>query len=177
MREVIPIYPWIGVDPGSRDTGIVAREGQRLVWWTIVHRTESEDMVPGRGVEVGAGYIHAVNAAIREAYERLPSARLAVEGVVAPKGFKHGQRNPIQPGTIAALSIVIGGVLAVWADAVVVPPGGHGTALLCTYPDELVTDGERRLGIRRPARHGASVNHVRSAWDVVTSATTLCRFS
>jgi len=158
---------WVGVDPGATGTGVVARFGPDLIWWTVVTRASDEDVVPGRGVGVGARYVGAVVDSVRQALRMAPDgARLAVEGVVAPGGWKHGKRDPIQPGTIAALGIVLGGVLATWPDALVIPPNHHGEALLVTYPPQLVTPAERRLGLNRPARHSAALNHARSAWDL-----------
>jgi hypothetical protein len=162
--------PWIGVDPGATGTGVVARAGPDLLWWRVVERGADEDPIPGRGVGVGSRYVHAVIAAVREAFEAVPSARIAVEGVVAPGGWRRGRKDPIQPGTIVALGIVLGGVLAVWPDALVVPPNHHGEALLVAYPPELVSPSERRLGLHRPARHSSALNHARSAFDVAGAA-------
>lgn len=162
---------WVAVDPGATGTGVVARFGPELVWWTVVVRAGDEDPVPGRGVGVGSRYVHAVLDAVRQALAAVPDGALvAVEGVVAPGGWKRGKRDPIQPGTIAALGIVLGGILAARPDALVIPPNHHGEGLLVTYPPQLVTPAERRLGLNRPARHSAALNHARSAWDLAGAA-------
>jgi len=58
---------------------------------------------------------------------------------------------------------VLGAVLYAHPDAIIVAPGGHGSAPLTTYPAALVGDREVvGTGKRR---------HLRSAWDIAGVAT------
>ena len=173
---------WVGVDPGARATGVVLRQGNDLLWWTVVERHTDE----GR-LGVGPGYVHAVLAAVRDAcaVSHYP-ARVAVEEVTPPnphvtykrRDGSKGYARP-RPADLQALATVYGGVLADHPWAVIVPPGGNGARPLSLYPYELVTDAERRAkgGMHRAAGHSATVNHARSAWDVAGQATTYARIN
>lgn len=155
---------WVGVDPGGIGTGIVVRAGHDLLAWMVVERDGDDD--EGRSIGVGARTIQTLTAAITTALAAAgPGAHLAVEGVVAPTGFKDGRREPINPKDTIAAGVVLGGILAHFPDAVVVRPNNHGRGLLATYPDQLVTTAERRLGVNRPAGKSALRRHARAAWD------------
>lgn len=157
--------PWIGIDPGGRSTGIAVRNGTDLIWWAVLERTGDDD--PIRGVGVASRTIEMVLAGIGTALAHAgPGAHLAVEGVVAPTPHINGKLRITDPTPAIAAAIVLGGVLAAHPGVVVVPPNRHGRGMLGGYPPELVTDAERRGGLRREAGQSATVRHARSAWDV-----------
>lgn len=171
---------WLGIDPGGRDTGVVALDRARLdvprlITGVVVTREVDEDTVDQtRGVEIGPRYLAQVLAAVEGAIAAAVNAtecvrvRLAVETVVPPNPHvtRRDGRSLTNPKDAIAAAIVLGAVLTRWPDTVRVPPSRNGAALLATYPPELVTAGERRLGLNRPAQHNAQVCHLRSAWDV-----------
>lgn len=170
---------WLGIDPGGRDTGVIALDrarGQapRLISHETVTRTVDEDTVDQtRGVQVGPRYLaevlDAVDRAIGTATAVTGGApRVAVETVVPPNPHvtRRDGNSLTNPKDAIAAAIVLGAVLTRWPDAVRVPPSRNGRALLATYPPELVTRAERRLGLNRPAQHRAKACHTRSAWDV-----------
>jgi hypothetical protein len=150
----------VGVDPGGAWCGIVVRRGADAVWVDAVHR----------GDEVGdAGWLAHVRASLNAAMAQAASldaalaeaaglrqgkGLLAVEDVVAP--------NPhVRVTNVAALlgtAKVVGMVLAVHPTAILVRPGGHGSAPLASYPPNLVGDRERAGSGR--------LKHARSAYDV-----------
>lgn len=155
---------WVGVDPGGRATGIVVRRGTELLWWAVLEREGDDD--PVRGVGVAARTVEMVLAGIGTALHHAgPGAHLAVEGVTAPVPHINGKVRIIDPAPTIAAAVVLGGILALHPKAVVVPPNRHGHGLLMAYPPELVTDAERRSGLRREAGQSALVRHARSAWD------------
>jgi len=140
----------VGVDPGGRQTGVVTRRGERLFYGATVTR---EVPMPA--------YVAEVVDTIRRACGMAPGGDLlvvAVEGVNAPSPHL-GLTN------VAGLldtAMVLGAVLHAYPEAVVVPPGGHGSAPLATYPSALVGKGEVvGTGKRR---------HMRSAWDAAGAA-------
>jgi hypothetical protein len=140
----------VGIDPGGSWTGIVVRRGADAIWVDAVHR----------GDEVGdAGWLTHVLASLNAAMAEAASLQqgkglLAVEDVVAP--------NPhVRVTNVAALlatAKVVGMVLAVHPTAILVRPGGHGSAPLASYPPNLVGDRERAGSGR--------LKHARSAYDV-----------
>jgi len=168
--------PWVGIDPGSVSTGIVVRHGNRLLWHTVVHREADEDVV--RGVGVGPEYIALVLSHVRIGWEShysgvggyIPS--IAVEGVVRPNPHVNRKNGNavIDPGPAIGTGMVLGAILALYPRAVIVPPGGNGAGMLATYPHALITPGEMRRGLNRPAGDTAAVRHCRSAWDVAGQA-------
>lgn len=144
----------VGVDPGGRWTGVVARDGNRLLYAATVTRSAS---MSEHIAEVDATIIRALAAVHR--YQLL-AGKTVERPVVAVEGL-----NPPTPHlgmtSVAGLietAQVLGGVLHAQPRAVIVAPGGHGSAPLSCYPPALV--GEREVVGTGKSRH------MRSAWDV-----------
>lgn len=189
---------WLAFDPGWRETGIVLRRGADLLGWAVITREADEDLIPGRGVQVGAEYVRAViHGGIRlieqafpldgeqdkvllrvgELWALYPRIRVAAEGIVTVKGRvkrKDGAARLTDPGYAMGAAIVLGGIVHAFPDVVVCPPpergGGHGDRILASYPSELITTAERRHGLGRTAPQNSDLRHARSAWDLVDSA-------
>lgn len=191
---------WVGVDPGASHTGIVIRDVPHggLVDRILVTRDGDEATVDRRrGIQVGPQYALLIHAAVTQAItvavdhlrgtavpaEDAAPVRVAVEDLTAPGGFVRradGGQRLVHPRDLAGAAKALAYVeLAVSlddrADLVRVPPDSHGQHLLSAYPAELVTDRERQHGLARPARHGALVNHLRSAWDVAGAGPSAAR--
>jgi hypothetical protein len=173
---------WIGIDPG-KDTGIVVRDRDRLLWWTVVEgdKPTENEILTDHTIEA---VIDAVGDAHAEAalYDDTVTPRIAVEGVVRPNPFHKGKKAFVDPFAVAVPALILGAVRALSIAGndlvditVVVPPGGHGSQWLATYPPELVTKAERRLGLNRPAGDSATIRHARSGWDVAGAATAVRR--
>jgi hypothetical protein len=161
-----PIFAWprdcgvssvvlVGVDPGGRSTGVVARFGDQVVGTALVERSGTEKLPT-------AVYLTRVVAAVRtfcrEARAAGRTPQVAVEGLNPP--IPH--LGLASPTGVMGAAVVLGAVLATWPGAVVVPPAKHGSAPLETYPPELVGPNESAgTGKRR---------HLRSAWDVAGAA-------
>jgi hypothetical protein len=161
--------PWVGVDPGAKDTGIVLRAGRDLVLAQVVSNPGYRQHDPS---SVGADYLGAVVDAVIAAYtEGGEGTGIAVEGVTRPCPHL----GLTDPSDIIGSGLVLGAVLLTWPDAVVVPPGGNGSGLLATYPDGLVTDAERRRGMNRAAGQSAQIRHCRSGWDVSIQGQAMAR--
>ena len=171
-RQPVAELVIVGVDPGGRVTGIVARHRDRLIAHDVIAR---DGRVNARTI-ADAGYAWRVLSGVEDAYHQASKlARqiafnpvglrlcVAVEGLTPPTPHR-GMTNPA--GTLAA-AVVLGAVLGRWPGAVVVPPGGHGAGPLAAYPAELAGPGEKAgTGVLR---------HARSAWDVAGAAVTLLR--
>lgn len=160
----------VAIDPGSKNTGIVARQGDDLLGDRICERKDGEP--------TALYAIRCSNAAIDVAITA--KGDLVLVDVVAIEDYN--SPTP-QMGTVAVESVVDTAYLVgylhadtadIGEDSVLVPPGQHGRAPLGAYPAELVTDGERQARRGdwrlRLAGRSAPVSHARSAWDVAHAA-------
>lgn len=149
-----------GVDPGARYTGIsvIDNNGNILLSTTLVRPLEIDINTWARLV------VDEVDTII----SAFPYVVLGVEGTSDPKGFKGGKRAAINPKDIIKTGIIVGGLILTYRDAVIIKPGGNGSAPIEFYPDVLIN--------RRPAElpgsnNGAGTrNHERSAYDVARKA-------
>lgn len=167
----------VGVDPGSRDTGIAVVEDleqfgelPRLLASVTVHRGDD-----GPLIDPPDAYLVDVNAAILDAVRTwTPGHRtvslLAIEGISAPKGFAKGKKHTLDPAPLIGTALVLGAVLGrSWPVPVVrIPPGDNGRRLpLRDYPGPLATRG-KGYDKRR---------HERSAYDVASQGRVLHRLT
>ena len=149
-----------GVDPGARYTGIsvIDNNGNILLSSTLVRPLEVDINTWARAVVDEVDTIISV----------FPYVVLGVEGTSDPKGFKGGKRAAINPKDIIKTGIIVGGLILTYRDAVIIKPGGNGSAPIEFYPASLIN--------RRPAElpgsnNGAATrNHERSAYDVARKA-------
>jgi hypothetical protein len=138
----------VGCDPGGRWSGVVVRDGDRLVYACLVTR-ESELM---------AVHIGETLATVQVALEFAGAdAVLAVEDVNEPSPHM----GTISVRGLLGTAQVLGGVLGRWPNAIVVAPGGHGSGPLRSYPACLV-------GAREKSGSGR-FKHLRSACDIAGS--------
>lgn len=153
----------IGVDPGGRQTGLVARYGDDLL---------AADLCTRDGAELfpGAGYLAEVCDAVGglvvygQAETGESSFVVAVEGVVHPSGHV----RMINAAGLLGTAAVLGAVLVEYPrTSVVVPPAKHGGGPRQAYPPQLWPTTDRK-GTGR-------MRHVRSAWDVADTGALLAR--
>lgn len=153
----------VGVDPGFRQSGVIARRGNEVLDHGVISRE-------GEGPPDGP-YVGRVLQAVSDARRRFagsggdrPDVLVAVEGVIKPN--PHMGLTDVT-GLLGA-AVVLGGVLAIWPDAVVVRPRRHGRGGQLAYPAELwgEREGPEGQGWRR---------HCRSAWDVSLAAEQIVR--
>lgn len=141
----------VGVDPGARETGVIARCGNVLRAATLVTKAAGADTFDAyltEVLEVAAGMARTLHA-----------VAIAVEDVTAPTGFADGERHPITLGPLLLTAQVLGAVRVSLTGVIVVDAGGNGSSPIELYPSELVGPLERvgKYGKRR---------HLRSAWDI-----------
>lgn len=149
----------VAVDPGGRHTGIVLRSGAILHYWALVSR---------QGHEPLDWYLGEVIDTVTKAKERARElallnlfdawALLAVEDITDPTP----QMGITSVRGLIDTAQIIGAISGHWV-ITRVPPGGHGSHPLSTYPEKLV-------GIQEKSGQGR-LRHVRSAWDVAHTAT------
>lgn len=149
-----------GVDPGARYTGIsVIDNNQNVLLSTTLVRPLDVDINT---------WARLVVDEVDKIISPFPYVVLGVEGTSDPKGFKGGRRAAINPKDIIKTGIIVGGLILTYRDAVIIKPGGNGSAPIEFYPDVLLN--------RRPAElpgsnNGAGTrNHERSAYDVARKA-------
>ena len=155
----------VGIDPGGRDTGIVAVSPDGMVRTAIVTN-------PGELLPLPAGYLADILAAVEE----LTGGRHAVirvEDVKRPswhvaKDAKRGAAT--NPTGLLATAQVLGAVRAVYRNAELVPPGGNGSKPLGAYPLALVGDRERTSPGWELKTGQGKKRHLRSAWDIANHA-------
>jgi hypothetical protein len=146
----------VGVDPGGRATGVVARTGNDVAAAAVVTRC-------GDGVMPDAAYLNEVLDTVHDYAEGLGATVVAVEGVNEPSWYLNGKVSPANVGGLMATCVVLGAVMAVFPAAVVVAPNRHGAAPLGAYPPALRPATGKGKGHDR-------LRHARSAFDVAHGA-------
>lgn len=170
---------WIGIDPGARWTGIVARDRTRLLGWTVTDRHKIEPGVDRPGVATMEAIAEAVGLLADPA-----TARVAVEDAIAPNPYvrRRDGNSLTNPQAIIDTARLVGYLQCAFPEIVLIRPGGNGSQALASYPDELVTARERANAIRvhrlmAPAPDNPPQCHARSAWDVAGKAATEARIT
>lgn len=150
----------VGIDPGGRQSGLVARLGDQLLAADLLTR-DGADVFPT------AAYLAEVVQAIvgLEAYVYADHgpAVIAVEGVVHPSGHV----RMINAAGLLGTATVLGAILLRYPAAIVVPPAKHGAGPRKAYPARLWPPTETK----GTGKH----RHVRSAWDVAQGGLLLSR--
>jgi hypothetical protein len=154
----------IGVDPGGRMTGIVARHGDTYLGHELVIRR-------GRAIIPDRTYLHHIAGRVGAWSSGWPRTVLAIEEA---RAFGRPRRRPIANGNggLIALGKVVAALELYFPDAILVMPNGHGRNLLAAYPAPLVAPDE----LERLTGDGP-LQHCRSAWDVAGCAQTLLRLA
>lgn len=155
------IVPVIGIDPGGVSTGVIARLGPRVIYGATVTR---DGKVTDYLAEVGRTIERAIDKVWRDQnLNSLPiqTCVIAVEDLNEPSPHM-GLTNV---GGLIGAAQVLGAVIYAYPAAVIVAPGGHGSAPLSTYPASLV-------GKREVVGTG-KFRHLRSAWDLAGAAVVL----
>ena len=153
----------VGIDPGGRDTGIVAISPDGTVRTAAVTN-------PGELLPLPAGYIADVLAAIRDFTDNGQThAIIRVEDVKRPnwhvaKDAKRGAAT--NPTGLLATAQVLGAIRGAYRNAELVPPGGNGSKPLGAYPEALVGPGERSKQGWELRVGTSKKRHLRSAWDI-----------
>jgi hypothetical protein len=147
----------LGVDPGGTWTGLVARRGDELVEFAVLRRPAGQDdrTWVSRVLEESRWL-----AALRATGEPM---LVAVESLNPPIG----RMGMITLTGLIGAAAVYGAVLGEYPAAVTVAPGGHGSAPLGAYPQQL-------RGAREKQGTGRW-RHARSAWDVAGAAVFLAK--
>lgn len=153
----------VGIDPGGRDTGIVAINSRdEVLTHRVLHR-ETDDVIPDAGYvrQVLHETIGVANWLLLDTDEVL----VAVEGVTAPNPqLRRRDGNSLtNPAGIIGAAMVLGGLVGYWTKAIVIPPGRNGSHVLDGYPLELRPTRGKGRGQDR-------LRHARSAFDVARAA-------
>jgi hypothetical protein len=168
---------WVGVDPGARWTGVAAREGTRLIGWTVL---DVQVIEPGadRPGQVTLDAIEQAIAGLAVQAGAVPGFRVAVEDTVPPNSHHEGRVHITNVEPLLRAAEVVGWVERAFPGAVRVRPGSHGTAALASYapyasqglitPRELA-NARRRGSLLAPAGHNPPQCHARSAFDVAAA--------
>lgn len=153
--------PVLGIDPGSRYTGVVVRDGDAVLF--------SETLVRPEDMKSGTEWALSVAdkvAAIKAEY--CSTAPVGIEGISDPKGFQHGKQAAINPKDIIRAGIVLGALVHLFPDSYIVPPGNNGSLHYSNYPDVLI--GRRPADLPGNNNGAGTRNHEQSAYDVAGKA-------
>lgn len=153
--------PVIGVDPGARYTGVIVRDGD-----LVLH---SSTLLRPRELTSGTDWALSNIAQVREIMADFPKMMpFSIEGISDPKGFQNGKAAAINPKDIIRAGIVLGAFVAIWPNAVIVPPGGNGSQHYSHYPAELI--GRRPKTLAGSTQGAGTRGHEQSAYDVAGKA-------
>jgi hypothetical protein len=153
--------PLAGVDPGSRYTGVVVRDGD-----AVLH---SSTLVRPKEITSGTEWALTVVAQVQQILKDFPARiPVAIEGISDPKGFQHGKQAAINPKDIIRAGIVLGALVQAYPTAIIVPPGNNGSRHASHYPPQLV--GRRPADLPGAANGAGTRNHEQSAYDVAGKA-------
>lgn len=152
--------PVMGVDPGSRYTGVVVRDGDVVLHSSTLVRPQELN---------STDWALLVVAGVQEIRKEFP-ARLpmGVEGVNPPTGFSRGKKAALNPKDIIRAGIVLGAVVATWPTAQIVPPGRNGSQHYTHYPSVLI--GRRPADLPGASNGAGTRDHEQSAYDVAGKA-------
>ena len=153
---------FVGVDPGSRQTGVCVVDGVGVPLRCFVLENGGCLLPPP------VGYVRGVVDAVAELVGECGGV-VCVEGVNRPswhvaKGAKRGAAS--NPEALLGTAVVLGGVMAVFPDCVIVEPGKNGSKPLGAYPESLVSTGEKRTSGWQTRVGAGKMRHVRSAYDI-----------
>lgn len=162
---------WLAIDPGWRWTAIVQRDGSQL----IAHEVIDREVIDPGSTQVSEAYTDAIATRVDQWVRRDPATGLAMEDVTDPVGYEF-----VTPGHLIGLGIAVGALRQRYRGILLVRPGKHGRRPLVSYPEALVTPGERQHAARkatwgRDAPQNSVLRHARSAWDVAGAAPTYDR--
>ena len=154
----------IGVDPGSRYTGVVVRLGDTVVWAETLVRTDELDQVQDYFLYV----IDKVNKVVKH-YQNIPNSEIivSIEGVVDPKGFKGGKKAAINPKDIIRTAATFGALVAELKNLnpYIIRPGKHGSLDESWYPPEIKGRRAKSLLPEYPDKTPTR-SHEKSAYDI-----------
>jgi hypothetical protein len=172
MTRASTAQTWVGIDPGSRTTGIVARNGNTLAGYLLIDRATTEPDTDRPGLPTMRAIVEAVAQLTDPA-----TCGIAIEDLLTPNPHVNRKNGNavIAVGPMLDVREIIGYLRCVWPDAVLVRPDRHGSMPLASYPDALVSPRERAHAIKHrtlaaPAPQSATLRHARSAWDVAGAA-------
>ena len=187
----------VGVDPGSKATGVIGAFGGTVAFAQVVSRedakaapwedgtlTELEDTIADAytatmKAATEAKYVVEHDGQHRQLWTSVPPV-LAVEQITRPTGFpkggtRDGRRQWPDPWPLMISTALVATALAMGhryphAKVVSVAPKGNGHSEYRHYPEALIAKTERRGNDWpvRPAGQSNVIRHCRSAWDVAT---------
>jgi len=153
----------IGIDPGSRYTALVVRDGDTVLHATTVKREGAQEPI-----DYARMVVEIMVPIVRDFEERYENVVVGIEGITDPKGFSNGRRAPINPKDIVRTGVTAGGLAIALMDAIIVPPGHNGSQHLSQYPDAL--KGRRPAGLPGDSTGAGTRKHEQSAFDVALKA-------
>ena len=152
----------LGVDPGARWTGFALRDGKELIDHDVLVNDET------RLFPATTAWVSRVATRVEEFVEKYSPACVAVESLRKPNWHHHGRAKPIDMTSAMSTAQVLGAIqaLPLSVPIVEVPPGNLGSGPMRSYPEALVSAGERRLEGWENRVGTGKLKHARSGWDV-----------
>lgn len=155
----------IGIDPGPTHTGFCVIDGDVPLFAATI--TRPKDLIAEEFALLAQKQLLEW---VNEIKQQHPHARIAIEGVVAPRSHMNNQKSFINPDYILRLGVIAGMCFGTFPDAIRVRPGHNGSGHASQYPPEL--SGRRNFNILPGSGTGVR-DHEKSAYDVARKASYL----
>lgn len=149
--------PVIGIDPGSRYTGVIVRDGDLVLHASTLVRPKDMNSSTDWALVVVA----QIQVILRDFPILIP---MGIEGISDPKGFQYGKKAAINPKDIIRAGIVLGACVATWPNTIIIAPGGNGSQHASHYPATLI--GRRPADLPGSSQAAGTRGHEQSAYDV-----------
>lgn len=156
--------PALGIDPGSRNTALVVRDGDVVLHASTFVRVGNQDPVE---------YAYEAADFVESVRKDFPDIPMGLEGITDPKGFNRGKRAAINPKDIIRTATVAGVIAGIWRkEIIIIPPGGNGSQDLTQYPASL--KGRRPSDLPGSSIGAGTRKHEQSAFDIAGKTADKC---
>jgi hypothetical protein len=149
----------VGIDPGSRYTACVIRDGDVVLHATTLVREGDQEPVPYARI-ICAILLEIVN----DYKKKYPDLVIGVEGVTDPRGHVNGKASPLNPKDIVRTGVTAGALAMTFPDALIIKPSHNGSQDLSQYPDSI--KGRRQKDLPGIFVGAKTRKHEQSAYDI-----------
>lgn len=155
----------LGIDPGSSSVGFCVLHGAKVVDHQVLSRPDHYRQFPAE-----AAWINEVVETALHLVKLYSPEVVGIETISRPNFHVNKGGAAAKPTYLLATAQVLGALQHALPEAIEVPPGKYGSHPLGSYPEELVSDGERRRDGWQARVGAGNLRHARSAHDIAREA-------